>query len=102
MLLSYLYTSIGVKLWRRQMPGNVDVNRDLTMQCKRVKVSCYCAARGGNVNTRPGSGPSKQCKKEKNNNWALVVLSLAARLVALVSLVVLPTFGPYGHPNTPN
>lgn len=38
-LLSYLYTSIGLKLWRRKCPGNVDVNRDLTMQSKRVKVS---------------------------------------------------------------
>lgn len=38
-LLSYLYAGIGLKLWRRRMPGNVDVNRDLTMQVKRVKVS---------------------------------------------------------------
>lgn len=38
-VLSYLYARIGLKLWRRQIPGNVDVNRDLTMQTTRVKVS---------------------------------------------------------------
>lgn len=38
-LLSYLYVRIGLKLWYRQMPGNVDINRDLTMQTKRAKVS---------------------------------------------------------------
>lgn len=38
-LLSYLYSCIGLKLWRRQMPGNVDAHRDLNMQTQRVKVS---------------------------------------------------------------
>lgn len=37
-LLSYLYATIGLKLWRRRIPGNVDVNRDLSAQAKRVKV----------------------------------------------------------------
>lgn len=37
-ILSFLYTRIGLKLWRRQVPGNVDVNRDLTMHTMRVKV----------------------------------------------------------------
>lgn len=38
-ILSILYARMGLKLWRRQMPGNVDATRDLTMQTTRVKVS---------------------------------------------------------------
>lgn len=39
MLLCYLYSCIGIQLKHREMPGNADASRDLTMQTKRAKVS---------------------------------------------------------------
>lgn len=39
MLLCYFYSSIGIQLKHRELPGNADPSRDLTMQTKRAKVS---------------------------------------------------------------
>lgn len=38
-LLTYLYGCITLKLWRRRLPGEADVSRDLAIQQMRIKVS---------------------------------------------------------------
>ncbi|KAG9511266.1 RYamide receptor, partial [Fragariocoptes setiger] len=38
LLLCYLYSAICMKIWRHQMPGNADANRDFNQQFVRIKV----------------------------------------------------------------